>query len=223
MSESPKEPWLEKGDTLFCFGDSLTFAQNGYVKMLEEYLRPAGIKVVNAGRGGDKTPWALTRWQTDVIDRHPSAVNIFLGTNDSVIGHGRWKHEPVVSPLTYKENLIWMIYLAGLYGKIGKFSITTPTDRVEGEAFDDFGSVRNPYCLGAREAAEIMNACLVPLDSVFSRDREIHLNEIDSKGLLYTYDGTHMNERGNRLIANTMLQAWGLKSQENSLFQHKKK
>ena len=56
-------PWLQSGETLVCFGDSLTSAANGYVKILQEKLQFRGIKVVNAGLAGDKTPQALTRLQ----------------------------------------------------------------------------------------------------------------------------------------------------------------
>ena len=49
-------PWLHAGETLLCFGDSLTAAANGYVKFLQETLQLRGIRVINAGLGGDKTP-----------------------------------------------------------------------------------------------------------------------------------------------------------------------
>lgn len=210
LAESKNESWLKKGETLICFGDSLTAAENGYVDILREYLEKRGIKVINCGRGGDKTPWALTRLQSDVIDMKPDAVSIFLGTNDAVIGHGRWRHEPKVSPVTYKENLIWMIYLCRLYGNIGKFSIATPAWRVEGKAFHDFGDIRHEYNLMAREASDDTGSLLVPLDAVFARKWEQDQANVSADGLLYTVDGTHMTSEGYRLIAETMLETWSL-------------
>lgn len=73
--------FLEPGETIVCFGDSLTAANPGYVSFLQEKL--TANQVVNAGRGGDKTPWALTRFQADVLDRKPDAVSILLGANDA--------------------------------------------------------------------------------------------------------------------------------------------
>ncbi len=68
-----EQPWLTAGDKLICFGDSITEAPNGYVLMLQELLAPRKIEVINAGRGGDKTPWALTRLEASVIQPKPAA------------------------------------------------------------------------------------------------------------------------------------------------------
>lgn len=200
--------WLSPGDTLICFGDSLTAMAGSYVEILQEKLGAQDIAVINAGRCGDKTPTALSRIHPDVIERRPTAVSFFLGTNDAVIGRGIWQHEPRVSPRTYKENLIWLVYLCRLCGKIKKFSIATPTDQVEGRFADDFGDIRNGYALMAREAAEEAGTRLVPLDTAFRRERHRRQNGIADDGLLFTADGTHMNPEGNRLIAETMLAVW---------------
>ena len=208
----PKEegPWLQPGETLVCFGDSLTAAEDGYVKILQQALQPQGITVINAGLGGDKTPAALTRLKSDVIDRKPSAVSIFFGHNDSVIGRGVWRDEPTVSPQTFEENLRWIIHLCRLQGGIAKFSINTTMPRMEGQRFLEYGDVRNAYCQAARHAADAMNARLVPLDAVFADLREQNFGRLSPEGLLYTRDGLHMNEEGNRIIADTMLRTWGM-------------
>lgn len=89
-----EKPFLEPGDKLVCFGDSLTARPNGYFHYLQEALTPRGIILLNAGLSGDKTPAALTRLERDVISHAPTAISIFFGTNDAVHGHGRWSHEP---------------------------------------------------------------------------------------------------------------------------------
>ena len=203
-------PWLRPGETLVCFGDSLTSAEEGYVKILQQTLQPQGIRVINAGEGGDKTPRALARLQRDVIDRKPSAVSIYFGNNDSVIGRGIWRDEPTVSPVTFEENLRWIIHLCRLQGGIEKFSINTTMPRIEGQRFLDYGDVRNAYCQAARHAADAMNARLVPLDAVFADLREKNIGRISPEGLLYTRDGLHLNEEGNRITADTMLRTWGM-------------
>jgi len=203
-------PWLEAGDRLLCFGDSLTAAEDGYVKILQDKLESRDIRVINAGLGGDKTPQALTRLKSDVIDRNPTAVSIFFGNNDAVIGRGVWRDEPIVSPLTFEDNLKWIIHLCRLHGGIRKFSITTIAARMEGRRFSEYGDIRREYCLAARHAADAMDACLVPLDAVFTELREKNIGRFSGEGLLYTLDGLHLNAEGNRIAAETMLKAWNL-------------
>ena len=132
------KPWLAKQDKVICFGDSLTAATSSYVEILQERLGPRGITVVKAGRDGDKTPWALTRLNADVIDQKPTAVSIFLGTNDAHVGRGRWADEPKVTPEAYRCNLVWIIHLCRLSG-IKKFSITPPLWRYEGDLWLEYG------------------------------------------------------------------------------------
>ena len=134
------QKFLEPGETLVCFGDSLTHADPGYVSILQERL-PEN-KIINAGVGGDKTPTAFMRFQRDVIDLKPTAVSIFFGTNDAVIGRGVWRDEPVVSPQTFGENLKWIIHLCRLQGGIRKFSINTIPNRPEGRAYLEIGDLR---------------------------------------------------------------------------------
>lgn len=199
-------PWLAKGEKLVCFGDSLTAAQDGYVKILEDKLKKQKIKVINAGFGGDKTPAALARVRADVIALKPDAVSIFLGANDAAVGRGVWADEPRVEPAAYKSNLIWIIHLCRLAG-IRKFSIATPAWHFEGAALENNGGVMPFYSIAAREAADEADARLVPLDAAFAREWLTHGSRAKS-GMLLTRDGTHMTPAGNELIAATMLSAW---------------
>ncbi|MFA6103332.1 MAG: GDSL-type esterase/lipase family protein [Victivallaceae bacterium] len=201
-------PWLEKGEKLVCFGDSLTAAQDGYVKILESKLRKLKIKVINAGLGGDKTPAALARLRADVIALKPDAVSVFLGANDAAVGRGIWADEPRVEPEAYKSNLIWIIHLCRLSG-IRKFSIATPAWQFEGAALANCGGVMPVYCIAAREAADESGSRLVPLDAVFAQEWLTRGSSAKS-GMLLTRDGTHMTPAGNELIAATMLSAWKL-------------
>ena len=199
-------PWLEKGERLICFGDSLTAAEDGYVKILEAKLKRHKIRVINAGLGGDKTPNALARLRSDVIALKPDAVSIFLGVNDSAVGRGVWADEPRVEPAAYKNNLIWLVHLCRLAG-ISKFSITTPAGHFEGPALASYGNVLRQYCIAAREAADESGSRLVPLDAAFIQEWLLHSSKAQS-GLLLTRDGVHMTNAGNELIAATMLDAW---------------
>lgn len=195
-------PFLAPGETLVCFGDSLTSAGNGYVSILQERLTEN--TVINAGRGGDKTPSALTRFNTDVLIHNPDAISLFFGANDAAIGRGRWVDEPMVSPETYKHNLMWMVHLARLKG-VKKFSITVPFDSFEGNALLEQGDIMTPYCLAAREAANMMQVRMVPLDIVY---RKARLAAPDPTALFLTCDGTHPTASTYKLIAESFLTAW---------------
>lgn len=199
-------PWITAGDRLVLFGDSLTASPTGYVKLLVERLTPMGIEVKPAGRGGDKTPWALTRLERDVIAHKPTAVMIFLGANDAAIGRGKWADEPRVTAEAYRCNLVWIVHLCRLAG-IGKFSIVPPLWRFEAEVYAEFGDAMASYCLAAREAADEARARFVPVDAAISEEWARHPGHT---GKLLTTDGVHMNERGNRLVADAMLRAWGI-------------
>lgn len=196
------QPFLEPGDTVICFGDSLTAAKDGYVSILQNRMKQH--QVINAGRGGDKTPWALTRFQSDVIDRKPDALMIFLGANDAAVGRGCWADEPTVSVEAYRCNLVWMCHLAKLRD-IRKISICTPAAFFEGQAYLEHGDVLAPYCMAAREAADQCHCRLVPFDAAFRNEWARHPGH---SGKLLTRDGTHLTAEGNLLLAETILEAW---------------
>lgn len=203
-----EKPWLEKGETLVCFGDSITAGDASYVQLLSKALEPKGVKVVNAGLPGDKTPMALTRIR-DVAAAKPDAVMFFFGANDSVIGRGRWRDEPVVEPTTYRDNLIWMVHCLTMKAGVKKFSIVVPTGCCEGAGLSEFGPICVPYQLAAREAADRMNAVPVPLDYAFAQAYKSGVP--DEKGLVLTDDGVHFSKKGKELAAETMLKAWNMK------------
>lgn len=204
----PKVPFLKKGETVLFFGDSQTAAEKGYVSIMEKKLKPMGIKVINAGLPGDKTPMALTRIFTDVIDQKPDAVCFYFGGNDVVIGLGQWRTEPLVTPEAFKVNLIWMHHFCKLNG-IKKFSICgLPLS--EGAAWDEEGNRANLFAIAAREAAVECDAEFVPLDTAFAKSTRKNASKIDANGLLYTKDGRHWNDAGCKLAAETIMKAWNL-------------
>ena len=199
-----EDAFLRKGEKLLCFGDSITESQTGYVKILQEQLGKLNIEVINAGRGGDKTTWALTRLESDVIEHKPDAVSIFFGTNDAVIGRGRWADEPLIPPEVYRCNLVWIIHLCRQAG-IKKFSITPPLFRFEGETWAEHSDIMMPYRLATREAAAEAKVRFVPADIAFAEEWAKHPGHT---GLFLTVDGTHLTEKGNMIVAGAMLDAW---------------
>lgn len=195
-------PFLEKGDKLVCFGDSLTAQEGSYVTHLQAAL--PDNKIINAGRGGDKTTWALTRLEQDVISQAPDALLIMLGTNDAAVGRGIWADEPTVTPEAYLCNLKWIAHLCRLKG-IQKITIATPFG-LEGPSYIQHGNIIAPYALAARQAADEIQARPVPLDALFESLRK----GAPLSDMLVTSDGTHPTAEIQKEIAKTMLKAWTL-------------
>jgi acyl-CoA thioesterase I len=84
VSCTSTEPLSLSGDTIICFGDSLTFGtgavrQKSYPARLSEMI---GHPVINAGIPGDTTARALLRLERDVLSQSPRIVLITLGGND---------------------------------------------------------------------------------------------------------------------------------------------
>jgi acyl-CoA thioesterase-1 len=95
--------YYKQDKVVVAFGDSLTrgygmVPQDGnYVVFLSEYVH---IPIINSGRTGDTTSDALIRLQSDVLDKKPNVVIVFLGGNDFFAGY---------SPEVIKANLMTMI------------------------------------------------------------------------------------------------------------------
>ena len=72
------------GETIVCFGDSLTHGTGASPGMdyPSQLSRLIGRPVVNAGIPGDTTARALERLERDVLSRSPRIVLITLGGND---------------------------------------------------------------------------------------------------------------------------------------------
>lgn len=198
-----KGPWLEKGETLVCYGDSIT-ARPGYFEIISNSLAQAGIRAVNAGRGGDNSATALMRID-EVVAKKADAAMIFFGTNDSAAGRGRWVGEPSLEPETYRDNVLWMIHRLRQAG-VRKFSVVTTAGRIEGEGFLEFGNRRELYNVKTREVADRAPAVLVPLDVVFDEARKSRTP--DARGRIFTVDGVHLTDEASALAAETMLKAW---------------
>lgn len=196
------QPFLEKGEKLVCFGDSLTAGDSSYVSYLQKTL--PDNEIINAGRGGDKTTWALTRLEEAVLSHNPDAVLIFLGANDAAVGRAVWADEPTVTVEAYRCNLVWIAHLCRLRG-VKKFSVATAFG-FEGPSYIEQGKIIEPYYLAAREAADEIGARLVPLDVLFEKLRK----GAPLCDLVVTRDGTHPLPETQKLIADAMLEAWAM-------------
>lgn len=198
-------PFLDKNETLICWGDSLTSDKNSYVGFLAEKLRKNNISVINAGRKGDKTPLALMRLESVLFKKDFDALSIFLGINDAIIGRGRWADEPFIAPETYRDNMIWMIsHIRNFLGD-KKISVIIPYSPFEADAWDEFGYCVAQYAQMARDAAAQMRCRIVPLDVRYEEFRSAMGPRSQQ---ILTVDGVHPTAELGRFTADVILESW---------------
>jgi len=177
---------------------------------------PENTKLVGKGISGDKVSDLLTRYKKDVIDLDPDIVFIYIGIND--VWH---KYDfGTGSDIDLYENGLRQI-ISEIQRIGAKVVLCTPT--VIGENYGDF-TLANQYVEQYRDA-ETMKSMNEDLDafsdvvrklaSEYSTDlidlRKIFIDYISANnpksspsGIL-TYDGVHLNDQGNKLIADQMI------------------
>lgn len=203
---------LKKGDRIVFLGDSITQAgvrPTGYVTLIQHALaerhKDLGIEVIGAGISGNKVPDLQRRVDKDVIAKKPTIVVIYIGINDV------WHGESDPAKGTSKEN-----FEAGLKEVIGKCTtagarVLLCTPSVIGEKAD--GSNKSDanldgYSEISRKIAKELKIPLCDLRKEFMNYEKEHNPENKDKGIL-TSDRVHLNDAGNKFVADAMLKCLG--------------
>lgn len=192
------------------FGDSITEyggQESGYVTLLEGFLREefgnSTPEIVNAGISGNKVTNLQARVKRDVISLRPTVVVIYIGIND--VWHFTKPERSGTAKDQFEEGiekLTWRLLDAG-----SQVILCTPS--VIGEKPDGENSLDEmlaEYADVSRSVAKRTGAFLCDLHARFNSYLAEHNPEKHSEGVL-TLDGVHLNDRGNRLVAQTMLEA----------------
>jgi lysophospholipase L1-like esterase len=201
-------------------GDSITQAAEseegegtykGFITSLKENVGQE-MELINKGISGNKVPDLLLRYKNDVLDLKPNIVFIYIGIND-VWHKYDWGSGTDID--IYENGLRKIISEIKTTG--AKIILCTPT--VIGENIGEFKLVNNFKYI---ETADIMNNDLDAFsDVVRNLSSEFNTELLDlrkkfkdyisennmenlSKGIL-TYDGVHLNNEGNKLIADAMI------------------
>jgi lysophospholipase L1-like esterase len=201
-------PPLKKDDRIVFLGDSITAGgvlPKGYVTLIKNTLadkhKDLGIEVIGAGISGNKVPDLRKRLEKDVLMKKPTLVCIYIGINDV------WHGESDPSKGTSKEK-----YEAGLLEIIGKIKdsgarvvLCTPT--VIGEKKSG-GNKLDPqldeYAEISRKVAKETKSQLCDLRKAFV-DYNAKNNKDDKEKGILTSDRVHLNDAGNKLVAETIL------------------
>ncbi len=193
----------KKAKKVIFFGDSITQAGvqgNGYINLLKKQLDPTQYELIGAGIGGNKVYDLYLRMEDDVLNKKPDLVFIYVGINDVWHKLGAKTGTDYDKYLKFYQALINKIQTNG-----SKVVLCTPT--VIGEKKDGTNEVDadlNKYATGVRELATKNNLPLCDLRKAFM-DYEAANNTDDKEKGVLTTDRVHLNDAGNKLVADTML------------------
>lgn len=203
---------LRKGERILFLGDSITeqgVKPNGYVTLLRNQLDARypdlGIEVIGAGISGNKVTDLERRLAKDVIDKKPTIVIIYIGINDvwhwALAGHsGTTKEE-------YEKRLREIIARIQYSG--AEVVLCTPSvigEKIDGTNSQD--SMLDQYCAIDRKIATERGIRLCDLRKAFLAYLKVHNAENREKNILTT-DGVHLNDAGNKLVADEMMMFLG--------------
>jgi lysophospholipase L1-like esterase len=203
---------LQKGDKIIFLGDSITQGgggKSGYITLvrdaLEKHHKDLGIEVVNAGISGNKVPDLEKRLMKDVLDKKPTIVVIYIGINDV------WHGEKDPANGTPKDK-----FEAGLKDIIkqiqdGGAKVILCTPSVIGEkkpGTNKLDAKLDEYAGVSRSVAKEMKVPLCDLRKAFQEYETANNKDDKEKGVL-TGDGVHLNEAGNKLVAEAILKMFG--------------
>ena len=199
---------LKKGEKIIFLGDSITAGgggAKGYITVIKNALtekhKDLGIEVVNAGVSGNKVPNLQARLEKDVLAKKPTLVVIYIGIND--VWHGEKNAANGTSKEKFEEGMKDII--SKIKAIDARVILCTPT--VIGEKTGGANSLDaklDEYSEITRKLAKELKLPLCDLRQAFVD--HLKSNNTDNKeSKVLTTDRVHLNEAGNKLVADTML------------------
>ncbi len=201
-------PSLKKGERIVFLGDSITqggVSPKGYVtiikKTLAEKHKDLGIEVIGAGISGNKVTDLQRRLEKDVLAKKPTVVVIYIGIND--VWHGEKDPSRGTTPEKFEAGLKEII------GKIkdGGARVVVCTPSVIGEkkaGANSLDAKLDQYSEISRKVAKETGSQLCDLRKAFSEHLAKH-NADDKQSGILTGDRVHLNDAGNKFVAETIL------------------
>lgn len=187
------------------FGDSITQAgvnPGGYIDVLKKTLAQEGNKgydLIGAGIGGNKVYDLYLRMDTDVLAKKPDITVIWVGVNDV------W-HKSMFGTGTDPDKFVkfYNALIKKLQDHGSKVVVVTPAsigEKHNGENKQD--ADLDKYSESIRQVAAAQHIPVVDLRKFFTEYEAAHNTSDVEKGVL-TVDGVHLNETGNKLVAEQM-------------------
>jgi len=190
------------------FGDSITelgVKPNGYVSIVRDSLRSLGMEaeIIGAGISGNKVTDLQRRLKMDVIDKRPGIVFVYIGINDVWHYHFASRGLSGTPKDQYKKVLTDIIREIQRSGAI----VVLCTPSVIGEKKDgtnEWDGMLDDYAAISREAAEETGSVVLDLRREFL-DALSTQNTLNAEKDIFTYDGVHLNDAGNRFVAERVM------------------
>ncbi len=210
-----------KNAVVVCLGDSITAAEDGYVTVMQNLISAGyperNIRIVNAGRGGNRSTDMLARLQEDVVAHNPNVVTISAGINDV------WKRYRIRTPYTEypngdgAEGVSVEVYEAVLGEMVDILRETTEAEIVLmsptliGEDIENPNNKPNAtlkeYVAAVERVAHSRNTLLAPAHEAFIGT--LQAGRTVNPDFCLTTDGVHLNPIGNHVLALTVLATLG--------------
>jgi isoamyl acetate esterase len=198
-----------KSQKVVFFGDSITQAgakPGGFIIKMTDALAQknlsADYELMGAGIGGNKVYDLYLRMDDDVLAQNPDVVVIWIGVNDV------W-HKTMYGTGTDidKFEKFYVAIINKLLDRHIRTILCTPA--VIGER-TDFTNQQdgdlNAYSQVIRNLAQKFHCGLVDLHEIF-HNYELRNNPGNKESGILTLDKVHLNEAGNQLVADKMLEA----------------
>lgn len=191
------------------FGDSITQAgvgPTGYITKVGEMLKASGkanqYELIGAGIGGNKVYDLYLRLEDDVLSKNPNVVFIYVGINDVWHKTSHGTGTDADKYVKFYDALIRKMKAQNI-----RVIICTPS--VIGERNDNSNAQDgdlNYYSKLIRDIATKNHVELLDLRKNFADYLLKNNPENKEKGILTT-DRVHLNDEGNKFLAEKMLEA----------------
>ena len=191
------------------FGDSITQAgvsPSGYITVLGQMLTNKGIdknyQLTGAGIGGNKVYDLYLRMEEDVLAKNPNTVVIWVGVND--VWH---KKSHGTGTDADKFERFYDAIIRKLKARNIEVLICTPAAIGEKNDFsNELDGDLNKYSNIIRSIAAKNQCQLIDLRKLFL-DYNLQNNPKNTDKGILTSDGVHLNDLGNKLVAEEMAKA----------------
>lgn len=188
------------------FGDSITqlaVKPNGFITKMDSIIKQEGLvndyELIGAGISGNKVYDLYLRLETDVLDKNPDVVVIYIGIND--VWH---KRTSGTGTDIDRYERFYRAIIKKLQDKHIKVILCTPT--VIGERIDNSNEQDgdlNYYSNIVRRLANELSLPLCDLHKAFQEYLKTNNAGNVEKGIL-TYDRVHLSDAGNMLVSVEM-------------------
>lgn len=199
---------VKNGEKIAFLGDSITQLGRGkapymgYLHLVIDGLERSGIKakMIPAGISGHKSVQMLARLERDVIKKKPQWMLLSCGVND--VWHGR-RGVPLPE---YKKNITQIVEKAQ---KANIRVVIMTASMIREDAKNKLNTTLRSYNEFLRKLAKEKNCLLADINS--QMQKEVYSKDLSCiKGNKLTYDGVHMNGRGNMMMASVILKTFGV-------------